>query len=232
MKIDFAPFFKKYEELSGAADAVFERVKKEHSNCVKCKLKCSDCCHALFDLTLIEALYINHYFNKKFGGKERDILIDKSNQADRNVYKIKKKAFKALETGKDENKILKELAQERVRCPLLNEQEMCELYEYRPITCRLYGIPTAIGGVGHTCGMSGFVRGRPYPTVNLDMIQTNLYKISDELVRTIKSKYVKMADLLVPVSMAICTVYDEEYLGISDGKKADAKAIKKKEEND
>ena len=137
-----------------------------------------------------------------------------------------------MEAGKNENEILMGLANERVRCPLLNEQEMCDLYEYRPITCRLYGIPTAIGGVGHTCGMSGFVRGRPYPTVNLDMIQTNLYKISDELVRKIKFKYVKMADLLVPVSMAILTVYDEEYLGISDGKKAEAKEIKEGEGNE
>jgi len=232
MEIDFTPFFKKYEELSARADEVFESVRKKHPDCVKCKLKCSDCCHALFDLTLIEALYINHYFNKNFDGKERDILIDQSNRADRKVYKIKKKAFKVLETGKNENEILMGLAKERVRCPLLNEQEMCDLYEYRPITCRLYGMPTAIGGVGHTCGMSGFVRGRPYPTVNLDMIQTNLYKISDELVRKIKSKYVKMADLLVPVSMAILTVYDEEYLGISDEKKADAKEIKEGEGNE
>ena len=232
MEIDFAPFFKKYEELSGAADAVFERVKKEHSDCVKCQLKCSDCCHALFDLTLIEALYINHHFNNTFDGKGRDVLIEKSNKTDRQVYKIKKKAFNALEVGKNENEILKKLAQERVRCPLLNEQEMCGLYEYRPITCRIYGIPTAIGGVGHTCGMSGFVRGRPYQTVNLDRIRANLYTLSDEFVKHIKSQYVKMADLLVPVSMALCTVYDEEYLGISDGKKADAKAIKKGEGND
>ncbi len=232
MEIDFTPFFKKYEELSARADEVFESVKKKHSDCVKCKLKCSDCCHALFDLTLIEALYINHYFNKNFDGKERDILIDKSNRADRSVYKIKKKAFKALEAGKNENEILMELAKERVMCPLLNEQEMCDLYEYRPITCRLYGIPTSIGGVGHTCGMSGFVRGRPYPTVNLDMIQTNLYKISDELVKKIQSKYVKMADLLVPVSMAILTDYDEKYLGIVDGEKAEAKEIKEGEGNE
>lgn len=223
MEIDFTPFFKKYEELSARADAVFERVKKEHSDCVKCKLKCSDCCHALFDLTLIEAIYINYHFNKNFEGKDRDNLIEKSNKADRKVYQIKRKAFKALKAGKNENEILNELARERVRCPLLNEQEMCDLYEYRPITCRLYGIPTSIGGVGHTCGMSGFVRGRPYPTVNLDIIRTNLYKISDELVKKIKSKYIKMADMLVPVSMAILTVYDDEYLGISDGKIVEAK---------
>ena len=63
MDFDFTPFFKNYEAVSIAADAVFARVKKEYADCVKCKTKCADCCHALFDLTLIEALYINHHFN-------------------------------------------------------------------------------------------------------------------------------------------------------------------------
>ena len=30
----------------------------------------------------------------------------------------------------------------------------------------------------------------------------------------IKSKHIKMADMLVPVSMAMITIYDPEYLGI------------------
>jgi Fe-S-cluster containining protein len=108
------------------------------------------------------------------------------------------------------------MAAERVRCPLLNSDGLCDLYEYRPITCRLYGLPTAIGGIGHTCGRSGFVEGQQYPTVNLDMIQKRLYVISAEFVSQINSKFVKMAEMLVPLSMAILTAYDENYLGIKE----------------
>ncbi|QTA92747.1 YkgJ family cysteine cluster protein [Desulfonema magnum] len=214
MNIDFTPFFKKYEELLGTVEGVFERVKSEYPECVKCEVGCSDCCHALFDLTLIEVLYINHHFNKKFEGKEKAALIEKANRADRNTYKIKRKAYKDFESGKSEDEILVEMAEERVRCPLLNDRDMCDLYEWRPITCRFYGIPTSIGGTGHTCGKSGFVKGEQYPTVHLDIIQNKLYEISDELVKAIESKYTKMADMLVPLSMAILTDYDEEYLGI------------------
>jgi hypothetical protein len=95
---------------------------------------------------------------------------------------------------------------------------MCDFYEYRPITCRLYGIPTSIGGIGHTCGKSGFVEGQQYPTVNLDIIQKKLYEISAEFVSRIKTKYVKMAEMIVPLSMAILTEYDENHLGIIDKK--------------
>ena len=214
MDIDFSPFFKKYEELVAMANTVFERVKKEYPECVTCKLECCDCCYALFDLSLIEGLYINYHFNKKFKGKERDRLIDKSNRADREAYRIKKKAYKDFKAGKKEDDILTDIAEKRIRCPLLNEQNLCDMYEYRPITCRLYGIPTTIGGSGHTCGKSGFVKGKQYPTVNMDILQNNLYKISAELVKEIKSRYVKMADMLVPLSTTLLTDYNEEYFGL------------------
>ena len=223
MDIDFTPFFKQYEEVLAMADKVFERVKSEHSECVKCKTTCSDCCNALFDLYLIEALYINDKFNKKFKDGERERIVEKSNTADRTIHKLKRKAYKDLESGKDENELLTKMAEERVRCPLLNDDDMCDLYEYRPITCRLYGIPISIGGASHTCGLSAFAEGKQYPTVNLEKIQNKLYEISVDLVKEIKSRHVKLADVLVPLSMALLTIYDEEYLGIGDINRGDTK---------
>lgn len=205
------------------ADDVFERVHKEHPEGVTCKIKCADCCHAIFDITLIEAIYINHQFNQKFSGPAREQLIEKSNRADRKVHMIKRNAYKKIQSGKQEIDILVELAAERCRCPLLNQEDLCDLYEYRPITCRLYGIPTSIAGIGHTCGRSGFVKGERYPSVNLDVIQSKLFAISQELVLSIKTKHVKMTEMLVPVSMALITVYDSEYLGIDNAGKGSEK---------
>lgn len=216
MKIDFTPYFEKYEALSKKADELFAKVQEEFPECVTCEIKCADCCHALFDLTLIEAIYINHQFNKKFEGQEKEKLIERSNRADRKIYMIKRKAYKDKEAGKNEVDILMEIAAERVRCPLLNDDDICDLYEDRPITCRLYGMPTSTDGISHTCGKSGFVEGKPYPTANLDIVQTKLYEISAEFVSRIKTRHVKMADMLVPLSMAILTDYDENYLGLSD----------------
>jgi Fe-S-cluster containining protein len=232
MDIDFTPFFKQYEDVLAMADKLFERVKNENSECIKCKTKCSDCCNALFDLYLIEALYINDKFNKKFMGSERERLIEKSNIADRTIYKLKRQAYKDLESGKDENELLSKMAEERVRCPLLNDDDMCDLYEHRPITCRLYGIPISIGGVSHTCGHSAFAEGKKYPTVNLEKIHNKLYEISVELVKEIKSSYVKLADVIVPLSMALLTTYDEEYLGVGDMNRSDTKNEKEGDGND
>ena len=218
MDFDFTPYFEKYEALVSKSDKAFEHVKKAYAECVKCEEKCADCCYALFDLTLIEALYINHKFNEKKKSAEKNGLLEKANRADRIIHKIKQNAHRDLQAGKSEDEILAGLAQERVRCPLLSEAELCDLYDNRPLTCRFYGIPTAIGGAGHTCGKSGFEKGEPYPTVNLDTVNAQLQKISGELIRDLKSRYVKLADMLVPLSMALLTIYDETYLGVGEEK--------------
>jgi Fe-S-cluster containining protein len=211
---DFSVYFKRYEALVELADRVFAKMARTYPDCVTCKTGCSDCCYALFDLTLIEALYINHRFNEKYSGPQREVLLEKANQVDRKIAKIKRSAVRDLRDGKSETDILHDLAKIRVRCPLLDERDRCELYDHRPITCRLYGIPTSVQGKGRTCVLSGFKEGCSYPTVNLDILHQQLQQISAELVRDLRAHNIKLADLLVPLSMALLTLYDEEYFGV------------------
>ena len=212
--MDFTAFFKQYEALVNQIDKVFEKVRSEYPDCVTCKEGCADCCHAVFDLTLIEAIYINKKFLDLVPFEKRDELLERANGVDRKLIKIKCDAQKALEEGKSEDKILEEMAAMRVRCPLLDAQNLCELYDCRPITCRLYGIPAVIGDKAHGCSLSAFEPGKPYPTVKLDPIHKRLYEISFDLAQQIKSRYPKLAEMLVPLSMALLTEYSEEYLGV------------------
>jgi Fe-S-cluster containining protein len=209
-------YFDKYKAIVDQVDAVFQRVQAEHEDCVRCRVGCSDCCHAIFDLSLVEALYIKAQFDKVFKEGDRAQIIERANEADRAVYRLKRRAFKDHENGKPENEILEEMAAERIRCPLLDADDRCALYADRPLTCRLYGIPSVIGDKAHTCGLSGFEPGKAYPTVRLDAIQQKLYDLSDELARDIGSSYPKLAELLVPVSMALLTEYTEAYLGVKE----------------
>ena len=216
--------FEKYEALVKQMDGVFNSVQKQYSDCVKCQEGCADCCHALFDLSLVEAMYINRQFLEKIDEAKRIQILEVANQADRKLYQLKRKAYQAVTSGeKSEELVLLEMAAERMRCPLLNDGDRCELYRNRPITCRLYGIPTAIGGRGHTCGMSGFVAGKSYPTVNMDAIHQQLHLLSQEIVATLRSRQVMMGDVLMPLSMALLTVFDENYLGMGEEKKETGK---------
>jgi Fe-S-cluster containining protein len=228
MEFDLTPYFQKYEKLVAASDAAFDRVRQAHRECVKCSEGCADCCHAVFDLTLIEALYLNARFKEKIAAAKKPEIEENANRADRLLNKIKRKAHEELLAGKPEADILADLARERVRCPLLNSQNLCDLYDCRPLTCRFYGIPTAIAGQGHTCGLSEFQPGETYPTVNLDAINARLQEISAELVRDLKSRFVKLADMLVPVSTAVLTEYDEVYLGVKDAPVEEPPASRRK----
>lgn len=220
--MDFKPYFEKYIQLVQQVDAAFEKVKQEYPDCVTCKEGCSDCCHALFDLTLVEALYIKQCFDEIMSGTVREALLERANEADRKVHRLKRQAFKDHESGRSEQEILEEMALQRVRCPCLDDQDRCLIYEARPITCRIYGIPTVIGGKAHTCGVSGFTQGQTYPTLKLDAVYQHLYDISGELAIGIRSRYPKLAELLVPLSMALLTEYTEEYLGVGDANRKEA----------
>lgn len=216
--MNFDPYFKQYRQLVEQVDAAFNEVKAAYNDCVTCKVGCADCCHALFDLTLVEALYVKNEFDRKISDVLRTEIVERANKADRKTYQLKRQAHKDQNAGKSENDILEWMAVQRVRCPLLNDKDQCELYDSRPITCRLYGVPTVIGEKAHTCGLSGFKEGESYPTVKLDAIQRRLYDISSELAEEIKSRYPRLAEMLVPLSMALLTDYTEEYLGIKTAK--------------
>jgi Fe-S-cluster containining protein len=219
--MNFEPYFEKYKALVKQVDVVFEKVSQEFSECVVCEIGCADCCHALFDLSLVEAMFIKRQFEKLIPSDKRDEIIERANTADRKVYKLKRAASKALHEGKPENEILEDMAAQRIRCPLLDDHNQCELYNSRPITCRLYGIPTQIGDKAHTCGKGKFAEGKQYPTVKLEAIQKELYEISLDLAKDIKSRYPKLAEVLVPLSMALLTNYDNEYLGVKSAEKGE-----------
>lgn len=222
MNVDLSDIFAKYESLVAEVDTVFEKVAEQHPDCVTCERGCSECCYALFDLSLVEAMYLNQKFKDSFDyGKERSDILERAGDADRQSYRLKRKAYKQSMEGADSREVLEAIARERIRCPLLGEEDTCAMYMHRPITCRLYGIPTAIGGKAHTCGKSAFEKGKPYPTVSVDRIQDRLAALSQELADRVETRFKELSAVYVPVSMALLTEYDDKYLGIGDPPKED-----------
>jgi Fe-S-cluster containining protein len=220
--MELQPFFEQYERLVKIVDEAFVKVKNAHPKEVRCKVACSDCCHALFDLSLVEAMYIKSKIDAMFEGERLESLLEQANEADRKIYRLKREASKAQKAGSTDDRILNVMATQRVRCPALGPDDRCAIYDVRPITCRIYGVPTEIGGRAHTCGLSGFDKGEAYPTMRLDTVHKRLYEISFALSQAIQSHYPELAEMMVPLSMAILTDYTEEYLGVNTEKKNDS----------
>lgn len=224
--LDFSKTFEKYEALVSEVDKIFSAMQDAHKDSVRCEIHCCDCCYAVFDVTLVEAAYIHYHFNRSLARRERRQLQKKAEKADRKFYQIKRKLHKMYrDEGKSSEEVLSHLARERVQCPLLSEEKLCALYDRRPITCRVYGIPTSIGGTPHICEKSAFKEGISYPAVNLDNMNNRLFKLSQDLLEEIGSRNLKMHMSLVPVSTALMDPYDEAYFGLTSKRNTDAQTI-------
>ena len=76
--------FQEYEQLAAQTDMLFNRVKEQFPEEVTCSSGCSSCCHASFDLTLVEAMALNRAFNKEFSfGIRRTAVLEAASEADR-----------------------------------------------------------------------------------------------------------------------------------------------------
>jgi Fe-S-cluster containining protein len=113
-------------------------------NKVRCLRKCHECCASgFFDITLLDALHLRENL-KKIPAAIRKRVIDKANEQ-LDILE-KKGAF----SRKDP--LLKSLAaidsisrrSAKMRCPALDDNGACLIYEIRPHICRIFG-PTVRG---------------------------------------------------------------------------------------
>ena len=196
-----APFFHNYELLVDRAELFFQKMEREHGQLVKCELHCSDCCNAVFGLFIIEAAYIREHFDH-IGEEQKRLALKRTEAADSDLESLQKK-IKTFEN--DPRMQAYTMARERIRCPLLDDRDECILYYRRPITCRVYGIPTKIHGKSRACGKSGFKEGESYPIFDFDGIYRDMFLLSKDMLNEAGADNDDKATLLVSISKAIQT---------------------------
>ncbi|MFC1840366.1 YkgJ family cysteine cluster protein [Thermodesulfobacteriota bacterium] len=201
------PFFHNYELLVDKAETAFHNVVDKHGECVKCELHCSDCCNAVFGVFLVEALYIREHFDQ-IKEDQKQHIIERAKKADQAIEDLQKK----LNTFEEDPRMQAyTLSRERIRCPMLDEKDECVLYQRRPITCRVYGIPTRIHGKTRACGKADFKNGETYPILDLDSVYRDLYILSRDILEEAKveSKDEDKASLLISISKVVQTSVDD-----------------------
>jgi len=196
--------FSKYTFIVRKADHLFHTIQEKYPLSVQCRIRCCDCCHAIFGVFPIEAAYINHHFNRLERRVRRDILR-RAEKAENEMLQAKDslKVFK----DKPEMKVYG-LGKQRVRCPFLTEKKECVLYEKRPIICRIYGVPFSFETnnkkeKSYVCGISGFEDKVTYPTVKLGKIYHELCQLSRELMTEAGSTNLKKSTLMLPISRVL-----------------------------
>jgi Fe-S-cluster containining protein len=199
--MDISQLLSSYELLADRADAAFKKMSQDHPECVTCDRRCSDCCHAVFGLFLVEAAYLKIRFDELHKDLIRETLW-RCVESERDLKRLEAKMRRYADDHAGQAQIM---AQERVRCPLLSTDQECILYPHRPITCRVYGIPTRIQGRARACWKSDFKAEEPYPVFDLDGVQRGLFELSKALLRQAGIGDLERASLLFSVPKVLTT---------------------------
>jgi Fe-S-cluster containining protein len=197
--------FRRYELLVREADQAFEKMHDRYGASMKCRAGCSDCCHALFGLFPIEAAYLQECFGR-LGRKERRAALIRAEKSARELERVM--SGSKIERG-DPVSPQRALATQRVRCPLLDDRQACIAYSFRPITCRIYGIPVLIRKQIHACPKNLFRPGQSYPAFDLDEVHREMYHMSVELLAGRHGSPPDGASFLVSVAKTITTPWED-----------------------
>lgn len=132
----------RYGELLAEVDEWFRRCVELYPDRIACRNGCSECCRGLFDITLLDAFYLRRGFDRlpesvrtpiaeaALRRLERLSPVEPAFTGPWLLNGIPEERWDALMPEDDE-----------APCLLLSEGGGCLIYEYRPMTCRLNGIP-------------------------------------------------------------------------------------------
>lgn len=175
--VDLSDFFAEYEAIARGLEEKREGYRCKGRGYEDCGLDSDLCCHEGFEIKFIEAVYINNKLNKILTSKERLEIIAKAAGLS---TAIKKRPAEQVEDIEDsgvgqEAPLASRLAD--YLCPL-NVIGKCSLYEYRPLRCRIYGMPIDIA--------------------DNDLIDDMLFSISQNLFFALSGAFADKSALIFP----------------------------------
>jgi Fe-S-cluster containining protein len=131
-----------YGELLRKVDRWFAACTGRYPSAISCRTGCSECCRALFDITLLDAWYLKHGFDRLDAATKADVLVT----AQERLLSLQRfwpdfdAPYLLNYRPEEEWKILMP-DDDETPCPLLGADGRCLVYDYRPMTCRLHGLP-------------------------------------------------------------------------------------------
>ncbi len=201
----------RYGELLHEVDIWFRECALRYPQQIACHAGCSSCCRGLFDITLLDAVFLKHGF---------DLL---SEPLRRKIFRVARERLNALTrqfpafvepwilNGIPEPEWDEMMPEEdETPCPLLSGSGECLVYDFRPMTCRLNGIPL-IDESGEElfdewCTLN-FVNDNPLEFEDLRFRFTEIFTqellLFHELTRKLSGKKVSEVDTIIPAAILL-----------------------------
>ncbi|MEI6213323.1 MAG: YkgJ family cysteine cluster protein [Desulfuromonadales bacterium] len=201
----------RYGELLQEVDAWFKTCLERYPGQISCHSGCSHCCRGLFDVTLLDALFLKQGVDnlddatrQRLSADASQRLATLSSQFPRFVEPwllntIPEDEWEPLMPEEDE-----------APCLLLGGDGRCLVYEQRPMTCRLNGIPMIdLSGeelFDEWCTLN-FVTADPRKLRGLRFGFSELFTrellLFQELTRTLTGTALNEVDLFIPAAVVL-----------------------------
>jgi Fe-S-cluster containining protein len=131
-----------YRELLAEVDAWFAQCSRIAGKQMACQRGCSACCRGLFDITLLDAFLLRDGFEQLDISKKQQIraAAEQSVAAIRTIWPDFNQPYLFNSYPEDEwDLVMPE--EDETPCPLIGQDGLCMVYDSRPMTCRLNGVP-------------------------------------------------------------------------------------------
>ena len=134
--VDLSVFFVEYEALIREVEEKAAAAGRSSGPANDCGSGSDGCCRHYFEMTLIEAVFLSNRINRHLSSSQRQEVINRAVEVSRRLRLV---AGQVSPAGPEEE-IGRIYAAEELCCPLSVEKN-CLLYEYRPLRCRVWGLP-------------------------------------------------------------------------------------------
>jgi len=131
-----------YQNLLAEIDTWFTAcLEAAPQGTLACRKGCSSCCRGLFDITLLDAFLLQEGFAQLPEQIREQVLARcRSRRAELQQRWPQLQPPYLLNILPDDS--WQEMPEEdETRCPLLGDDDLCLVYRFRPMTCRLHGLP-------------------------------------------------------------------------------------------
>jgi Fe-S-cluster containining protein len=122
-------------------DDWFRSIRQKYADQMQCGRGCTLCCYGLFDISLADAREVARGF-QKLSPELQNVVRAKASQL--HLEMIATRAASSMPTlfSEDDPKIdVTVSAANNPACPCLGDAGECLIYEHRPLSCRLEGVP-------------------------------------------------------------------------------------------
>jgi Fe-S-cluster containining protein len=209
--MNFNDILEEYSSLLSELDVWFGRCLSKYPTEIQCVKGCNECCRSLFDITLVDAVFLKSGFDK-LPDQARRVVTAKAEARLEELRRLWPELSTPYLLNHRPEEDWKELMpdDDETPCVLLGDDGRCLVYEHRPMTCRLHGLPLVDpdGEILHDewCTMN-FPEMDPLQIEDLREDFTRIFRkevaLFRELERLLLNKGIKELDTFIPLALLV-----------------------------